>query len=85
MKSIGIVRRLDELGRVVLPKGVRTSLGIGVKDPIEILVDEDRIVLQKGSAPTCVFCGSEKDLFLHKEKQFCGGCRTALIAGKEGE
>ncbi|MEV2911492.1 AbrB/MazE/SpoVT family DNA-binding domain-containing protein [Paenibacillus larvae] len=56
MKATGIVRKLDHLGRVVIPKELRTTLGIGEKDALEIYVDGERILLKKYE-PGCVFCG----------------------------
>ena len=47
MKDTGIVRRVDDLGRIVIPMELRRTLGINVKDPMSILVDGDRIILQK--------------------------------------
>ena len=57
MQSIGIVRNLDELGRIVLPVALRRRMNINIKDPLEIFVDGDTIVLRKYQ-PKCVFCGS---------------------------
>ena len=57
MKSTGIIRRVDELGRVVLPIEIRRILDIEERDPLEIFLDEDRIVLRK-LQPTCIFCGA---------------------------
>lgn len=47
MKSTGIVRKVDELGRIVLPIELRRSLGIDIKDPVEIFIDQDKVILQK--------------------------------------
>ena len=57
MKTTGIVRRIDELGRVVLPVELRRTLGLDVRDPVEIFVEEDAIILRKYQ-PNCIFCGS---------------------------
>ncbi|BFH63954.1 AbrB/MazE/SpoVT family DNA-binding domain-containing protein [Paenibacillus azoreducens] len=67
MKATGIVRKVDELGRVVLPMELRRTMGINEKDPLEIFIDNDRIVLQK-YAPGCVFTGNESDLIVFKGK-----------------
>lgn len=56
MKSTGIVRKIDELGRIVLPIEIRNTLDIKPKDSIEIFVDDDKIVLKKYQ-PSCIFCG----------------------------
>ena len=57
MKSLGIVRKIDELGRIVLPIEIRKTMGIENRDAIEIFVDEDKIVLKKYQ-PACIFCGT---------------------------
>ncbi len=61
MKNTGIVRRLDELGRITLPIELRRTLGVGERDPIEIFVDEDRIILQKYE-PSDIFTGEKDNL-----------------------
>ena len=66
MKSTGIVRRLDELGRITLPIELRRTLGVGERDPLEIYVDEDRIILEKYE-PADLFTGSRDDLI-----DYCG-------------
>ena len=67
MKSTGIVRNLDNLGRVTLPIELRRSLDIDIKDPVEIFVDGDNIVLKK-SQPVDIFTGSNKDLIEYQGK-----------------
>lgn len=67
MKSTGIVRRVDELGRVVLPKELRRTLGIDNGDPMEIFMDGDKIVLRK-YVPGCMFTGEDKDLISFRGK-----------------
>ena len=57
MKSTGIVRKVDELGRIVLPIELRRTMGIDVKDALEIYVEGDTIMLRKYE-PSCVFCGN---------------------------
>jgi transcriptional pleiotropic regulator of transition state genes len=74
MKATGVVRKLDELGRITLPIELRRSLGIGEKDPLEIFVDTDRIMLKK-YAPGCSFCGSMDSMQSTKSgKLLCGTC-----------
>ena len=73
MKSTGIVRRVDELGRVVIPIEIRNEFGIAEKDPIEIYVDGSTIVLKKYEQ-TCIFCGNSKDLTEYKGKLICDKC-----------
>lgn len=76
-KSTGIVRRLDELGRVVIPIEIRNQFNIAVKDPIEIFVDGSSIVLRKFE-PNCIFCNNSKDLVSYKEKLVCSKCLKKL-------
>ncbi len=73
MKSTGIVRKVDELGRVVIPIELRNKFNINIKDPIEIFVDGSSIVLKKFE-PNCVFCGSSKNLISYKDKLVCEKC-----------
>ncbi|MBQ3118690.1 MAG: AbrB/MazE/SpoVT family DNA-binding domain-containing protein [Clostridia bacterium] len=77
MKSTGIVRKVDELGRIVLPIELRRTLDIAEKDSLEIYVDDDRIILRKYE-PTCVFCGSSKDVLSFKGKNICPNCLNEL-------
>ena len=73
MKSTGVVRKVDELGRIVLPKEIRTVLDINQKDSMEIFIDEDRIILQKYQ-PACVFCDNTDDLVYFNGKRICRSC-----------
>ena len=77
MKSTGIVRKVDELGRIVLPIELRRTLNINEKDSLEIFVDNDKIVLQKYE-PACIFCGSADDVVNYKGRNVCAECRSAL-------
>ena len=77
MKSIGIVRKVDELGRIVLPIELRRTLDIAEKDPLEIYVDGNTIVLRKYE-PSCVFCGNSKDVFVFKGRNICPACMAEL-------
>ena len=77
MKATGIVRPIDSLGRIVLPKEIRSVLQIGPKDPLEIFTDEDRIILKKYQ-PTCIFCGDAEDVTYFKSKLVCKKCISAL-------
>lgn len=77
MKSTGMVRRVDELGRIVLPAEIRQSLDIRVKDQVEIFTEGDRVVLKK-YYPACIFCGSETDLSFFHDKRVCSACIANL-------
>ena len=70
MKSTGIVRKLDELGRVVIPKEIRNKLDIEEKDPIEIYIEGNSIVLKKFELG-CIFCNNSRDLTTYKDKLIC--------------
>lgn len=77
MKSTGIVRKVDELGRVVIPIELRRNLDIEVKDALEIFVDGEHIILKK-YAPACIFCGQAKDVETYKGKNICPACLKEL-------
>ena len=84
MKSTGIVRNIDELGRIVIPKEIRKKLGIANNDPVEIYVDGEKILLMKYH-PACHFCGSTEDIFDFKGKVVCSACAGELSAPSETE
>lgn len=73
MKSTGIVRRVDELGRVVIPIELRKTFDIEEKDALEIYVDGDTIILKKYE-PACIFCGEYKNVITFKGKLICRDC-----------
>jgi transcriptional pleiotropic regulator of transition state genes len=73
MKATGIVRPVDELGRIVIPAELRRTLGIEEKDPLEVLVDKEKIILRK-YVPACVFCGSAEDTVMFRNKRVCKVC-----------
>lgn len=77
MKATGIVRKVDELGRIVIPIELRRNLNIKIHDPIEIYVDEDYIMLRKYE-PACIFCGSAKDIRTIHGKNVCAKCIAEL-------
>lgn len=77
MKATGIVRKVDELGRIVLPIELRRTLNIEIKDPLEIYVDGESIMLKKYQ-PACVFCGSSDEVQQIKGKNVCGECIKEL-------
>ena len=73
MKATGIVRKVDVLGRIVLPIELRKNLDIEKEDPIEIFVDGDYILLKKYE-PACIFCGNAKDVKRIRDKNVCTEC-----------
>ena len=73
MKSTGIVRKVDELGRIVLPAELRRTLDIGERDELEIYLENDKIILQKFE-PSCIFCGSAHRLVAYHGKNVCQEC-----------
>ena len=77
MKSTGIVRNIDELGRVVVPKEIRKKLGISNTDPVEIYVEGDKIILTK-YLPVCHFCGRYESLSEYKGRNICASCIDEL-------
>jgi transcriptional pleiotropic regulator of transition state genes len=79
MKPTGIRRKVDDLGRVVIPASMRRSLGIGLGDEVEISVDGGRVVLAKPSEQ-CTFCEATDNLGSFRDKVVCWSCTAALRA-----
>ncbi len=77
MKSTGIIRKVDELGRVVIPIEIRNQFNIAEKDPIEIYVDGSSIVLKKYE-PNCIFCGNTENLISYNDKLICEECSKKI-------
>lgn len=79
MGDTGIVRRVDDLGRIVLPMELRRTLGIGVKDPLSISVEGDRIILVKHH-DACALCGSTDDVLRvsDRDRAICRECVSAV-------
>lgn len=77
MKSTGIVRKVDELGRVVIPIELRRTLGIDEKDALEIYVDSEKIILKKYE-PACVFCNNAVDVQHYRGKLVCRTCAETM-------
>jgi len=73
MKSTGIIRKVDDLGRIVLPIELRRTLDIAERDELEIYMENDRIILHKYE-PTCIFCDSARGLIMHRGKNVCQEC-----------
>lgn len=79
MKSTGIVRNVDELGRIVIPKEMRRKMGIANGDPVEIYVESDKIILTK-YAECCSFCGAVDNLSEFRGKAVCENCLKEIAA-----
>lgn len=77
MKSTGIVRKVDELGRIVLPIEMRRTLDIAERDALEIYVEGSSVILKKYK-PSCIFCDATKDITLFKGKSVCPKCINEL-------
>jgi transcriptional pleiotropic regulator of transition state genes len=77
MKSTGIVRKVDELGRIVLPIELRRTLDINERDALEIYVDTNQIILKKYE-PACIFCNNASDVVSFKGKNICKNCLEEL-------
>ena len=84
LKSTGIVRKVDELGRIVLPIELRRTLDIAEKDSLEIYMDGPSIVLKKYQ-PACIFCDDAKDVIVFHGKNICPKCIRALPISKKSQ
>jgi transcriptional pleiotropic regulator of transition state genes len=78
LKSTGIVRKVDELGRVVIPIELRRTLGINIKDALEIYVDGEKIVLKKYE-PACIFCGNADNIKQFSGRIVCQDCISKMM------
>lgn len=81
MKSIGIVRNIDDLGRISVPKEIRKVLAINVGDPLEFLTDSskgEKLIILRECKQGCIFCGSLKNTVIYKEKKVCKACIQQL-------
>ena len=77
MKSTGVVRKLDNLGRVVIPIELRKTMGIDLRDTMEIFTEGDEIILKKYE-PGCVFCGDARNVSSFMGKMVCEKCKNKL-------
>lgn len=77
VKSTGIVRKVDDLGRIVIPIELRRTLGIEIKDSLEIYVENDQIILKK-YLPACTFCANASGITIFKGKNVCSECLVDL-------
>lgn len=84
VKSTGIVRKVDELGRIVIPIELRRNLDIEEKDSLEIYVEDDHIILKKYS-PACSFCSNATDITVFKGRNICRNCLDDLLALSKSE
>ena len=82
MKNTGIIRNVDDLGRIVLPIEIRRVFELDTKDQVEIYTEGEKIILKKYQR-RCVFCKSSDDLVEFKDKAICKKCRAALKAEVE--
>lgn len=79
MKSTGMVRKIDELGRIVLPAEIRQNMDIQIKDALEIFTENERIILQKYQ-PSCIFCNNADDIEFFNGKRICRACLEQIKA-----
>ena len=79
MRSTGVVRKLDELGRIVIPIELRRTMDIGLRDTLEIFVEDDSIILKKYH-PACIFCNDARDVVPFHDKLICKRCLEQLKA-----
>ena len=77
MKSTGIVRKVDDLGRIVLPIELRRVLNIDIKDSMEIFVEGEKVILRKYQ-PACIFCQSADNVHQHKGRLVCDDCMKEI-------
>ncbi|WP_029423378.1 AbrB/MazE/SpoVT family DNA-binding domain-containing protein [Alicyclobacillus macrosporangiidus] len=77
MKATGVVRQVDQLGRVVLPMELRRTMDIHEKDGLEIFTEGDRIILRKYE-PGCIFCNEAEEVREFRGKMVCEKCREEL-------
>ena len=77
MRSLGIVRKMDQLGRLVIPKETRRVFNLNGRDPVEIFTDEDKIIIKKYN-PGCQCCGNMKDVKEYKGIKICKKCLNEL-------
>ncbi|MCQ2560913.1 MAG: AbrB/MazE/SpoVT family DNA-binding domain-containing protein [Clostridia bacterium] len=77
MKATGIVRKLDQLGRIVIPMELRSTFDLKERDPIEIFVEGDDIILRKYH-PACIFCGDATEIVQFEGKNVCKKCLSKM-------
>ncbi len=77
IKNTGIKRKVDELGRIVIPMEIRKQFNIEIQDELEIFIDRNFIMLKKYE-PRCIFCGNEKGVIEFSERLICNKCLEKL-------
>lgn len=77
MKNTGVCKTIDDLGRIVLPKEIRKSLGFDIRSSVELYVEDDRLIIKKAKE-SCIFCGSSDDLTEFKGKNVCQKCINTI-------
>ena len=77
MKAVGVVRKVDQLGRIVLPKSLRKRYQMNEGDPVEILVQGDHIILERYK-PKCVFCSNQENVVEYSDRFICSACMTEM-------
>ncbi len=77
MKSTGIIRCIDELGRIVVPKEIRRKMDLANGDPVEIYIDGNKIILEKYQS-SCIFCGGNDGITEFNDKMICKACLESL-------
>lgn len=84
MENIEIIRKIDELGRIVLPLELRQALELNKNTPVQIRLDieKQQIIIHK-EKPGCTFCGNENNLIPHKGKNICTDCIAESSAKKK--
>ena len=79
MKYTGVVRRIDDLGRIVLPVVLRRTLELETGDSLEIFVEDNTIILKKYQ-PACIFCGNVRDITAYKDRNICSACAKDIAS-----
>lgn len=77
MKSIGVVRRIDKLGRIVIPAELRRELDMNIQDPVEMYTEGGSVIIKKYS-PSCIFCGEANDVRPFSGKNICPKCMEKI-------
>ena len=79
MKATGMVKQIDEMGRIVIPREIKRSMGIQDRDHLEIFVEDNKIILKKHQ-PGCIFCGNTEQIVTFKGKLVCLDCKKEMLS-----